>query len=299
MKILVIGSRGFIGSHCYEYFRNKGYETYGCDIFPDASNKNYFFIQPGSADYSTAFQHISFDACINASGSASVGLSLQYPEKDYELNVLNVKKILEAIQSFNPQCKFVNLSSAAVYGNPETLPIKETSRLQPISPYGKNKLSSEKVLKEYHEKYGIGTCSLRIFSAYGPGLKKQILWDIYQKAIQNNLVTLFGTGKESRDFIYISDIVRAIECIVLNAPFRAEPVNVASGFETTIEEVARLFIKYFNNKLTLSFTGVIKEGDPQNWVADISVLKNLGFVAAVNTEQGIASYIDWLKKDLL
>ena len=94
------------------------------------------------------------------------------------LNVSNVFKQLDAIRKFQPGCKYINLSSAAVYGNPESLPISEDHHLDPISPYGNHKKMAEEVCADFYTNYRIPTCSLRIFSAYGAGLQKQLFWDL-------------------------------------------------------------------------------------------------------------------------
>ena len=111
--------------------------------------------------------------------------SFKDPLFDFNLNVFNVFKILEAIKLFNDKCKFVNLSSAAVYGNPDILPIIETSTILPISPYGFHKSISETIVKEYYSVYKIQSISLRVFSVYGEYLKKQLFWDLYNKILNS------------------------------------------------------------------------------------------------------------------
>lgn len=285
MNILVAGSKGFIGSNCIRYFSGK-HNVWGCDVFPAGETEHYFQIKNNS-DFNIILSQNKIDLFINASGSAGVGFSIQNPEKDYELNVANVKIMLEAIRLNQPLCKFVTMSSAAVYGNPVSLPVAENALCIPLSVYGKNKLEAEKAVAGYHENYGIATCSLRIFSAYGPGLHKQLFWDIFQKRINSKHITLFGTGNESRDFIFIDDLMHAIETIAFGDKFSGEAINVSSGVETTIREAAGIFLNYLGKDLTLGFSGEQKPGDPLNWRADISKLKSLGFQSAVDMKQGL------------
>ncbi|HET6992174.1 MAG TPA: NAD-dependent epimerase/dehydratase family protein [Bacteroidia bacterium] len=285
MNILVAGSKGFIGRNCERYFSAK-HNVWGCDVLPAGESGNYFQIKNNS-DFNTILSRNKFDLFINASGSAGVGFSIQNPEKDYELNVANVKVMLEAIRLNQPLCKFVTMSSAAVYGNPVSLPVAEKALCIPLSVYGKNKQEAEKIVTDYHEKSGITTYSLRIFSAYGPGLHKQLFWDIFQKTIKSKHITLFGTGNESRDFIFIDDLMHAIETIVIGDRFSGEAINVSSGVETTIREAAEMFLNYLGNDLTLGFSGEQKPGDPLNWRADISKLKSLGFQSVVDMKQGL------------
>lgn len=293
MNIVIIGSKGFIGSHCSNYFKSQGHHVIGCDVV-DSNEKNYFLINSLENNFTKLFKNEQVDFCINASGSANVSYSYEYPEKDFELNVSLVINILAAIKSHCLSCKFINFSSAAVYGNPLQLPIKEDSELRPLSPYGYHKMLSEKLLLEYHRFFNLKTCSLRVFSAYGPGLRKQLFWDIYQKTRLNTSINLFGTGEESRDFIYISDLVKAVDCIMAKAEFKGEAINIASGDETSIFQVANEFLNQLSINQKLIFNGAEKSGDPKNWRANISLLTNFGFKPKVSIYQGIKEYSLWL-----
>lgn len=296
MKILIIGSKGFIGSHCVDYFESKGFEVFQADI-NELAEANYYKIELQNSDFSLPFKEYQFDVCINASGSAHVGFSFENPSKDFELNVVNVQKILVAIRDYNSDCKFINFSSAAVYGNPQILPINENSSCKPLSPYGFHKLQSELLLTEYHKFFALKTCSLRVFSAFGPRLKKQLFWDLYQKVIQNDTVTLFGTGTETRDFIYINDLLQIIDLVIENSPFQGSIYNVASQVETSIAEAAQVFIKAFSPEKKLAFNNEVKIGDPNNWVADTGILKGYGFKPQYDLSLGIKHYAQWLKEN--
>lgn len=294
MDILVIGSQGFIGRHCVQYFADRGHQVSHADIV-EANLPHYYCLSRYNTSFDSLFNNKNFDFCINASGSANVGFSFDHPNIDFELNVINVHKILVAIRTFNPLCKFVNFSSAAVYGNPESLPIQENQTKNPLSPYGFHKLQSEYILKEYNRFFGIGTASLRIFSAYGPGLKKQLFWDLFQKTQNSNNIELFGSGNETRDFIYIEDLLKAIELVILNSPFNGECYNVASGFEIKIKDAVMTFFNHFDSSIKLAFTGKQKIGDPDHWVADISNLKSLGYAPLWTLNAGLKETSEWMK----
>ena len=294
MKILVIGSKGFIGFNTMEYFKNQNFNVLGCDVVTDYVSKDYFQIDATNSDFHSLFEKHQFDACFNCSGAASVGLSIEFPLKDFNLNTLNVFKILEAIRIYQPSCKFINLSSAAVYGNPTQLPIKENVPLKPLSPYGIHKLQAEEIVKEFYDFYQVPTCSLRIFSAYGNGLRKQLFWDMYQKFLNADSIALYGTGKESRDFIHVNDIVRAFHFVLNHGAFVGEATNIANGVEFTIEYVAEIFRSNFKAQKTIGFNNQVKQGDPINWRADISILKSLGYEQTVTLEEGIQHYIHWI-----
>jgi UDP-glucose 4-epimerase len=294
MKILVIGSKGFIGSHCFSYFVSKGYEVTGCDVI-ETEEKNYISLNSKSFNLNQLFKDHQFNYCINAAGSAHVNYSFQYPEKDFELNVSLVINLLGAIKNNAPACKFINFSSAAVYGNPAVLPVEETAESKPLSPYGYHKLLSENLLFEYYRFFNLKTCSLRVFSAYGEGLRKQLFWDLYNKMLNTDKVELYGTGKESRDFIYIGDLVRLVELIIQKADFNGELYNIANGEEIRIEDAVAVFADAYGWKGNISFSGEEKTGDPLNWKGDIRKIKSLGYTRNYSFTDGVKQYCKWLK----
>ena len=298
MKILVFGSKGFIGQHVFRHFcGNVLHDVYGSDVVVDYPSKNYFQIDAANSDYQELFQQAPFDVCINCSGAASVPDSLVHPQRDFLLNTANVYKMLDAIRKYAPLCRFLNLSSAAVYGNPYKLPIQEDDKCKPVSPYGFHKLQAEQICQEFHLFFGLPTCSIRIFSAFGPGLKKQLFWDWAQRIKLSGNIALYGTGEESRDFIYIDDLLQAISCVVTGGDFSGETINVANGTEIFIKDAIGVFQKNSLTPFEYSFNGETRSGDPINWRADISRLSALGYVQQTSFEEGIKNYIRWLREE--
>lgn len=295
MKVLILGSKGFIGTHCIDYFSSKGYTVYGCDVIEDYYTQNYFLVDAVNPDYRSILSKQQIDVVINASGAAHVSESFRKPLRDFELNSGNVYKILDAIKEENPACKYLGLSSAAVYGNPDKLPVSEDEAVKPLSPYGFHKMYAEQMCREFLNFYNIQSSNLRIFSAYGPGLKKQLFWDLYLKCKNSSHIELFGTGKETRDFIFVTDLIRVIELVLKNAPFQGESINVGNGQEITIAWAVQNFIEAYNPSIKFSFNQQTKTGDPNNWEADISKLTAWGYTPDYNFEKGIKEYTLWLK----
>jgi len=296
-NILIIGSRGFIGKELKKYLCEKGYSVWGADVINDyTENNHYFIIDATNSNFHNLFENNKFDLCINCSGAASVPDSLENPMRDYNLNTVNVFKLLDAIKMYTPMCKFINLSSAAVYGNPNKLPITESLMNSPVSPYGIHKFMSEQICSEYHTFFNIPTCSLRIFSAYGEGLKKQLFWDLYKKTAYNKEIILFGTGEESRDFIYIKDLIQAIYRVAKNGDFKGDVINVANGREVFIKNCVAMFYGFFDKKIVYEFSGKGRKGDPNNWVADISILKKLGYQQKYELTDGLYNFYKWIKE---
>lgn len=296
-KIIIIGSKGFIGSHAYNFFSAlDDYECWGCDVAVDYTDDRYILVDSSNADFNEIFEAHTFDVCVNCSGAASVPDSLNNPLRDFSLNTFNVVKILDGIRKHSPGCRFVNLSSAAVYGDPQKLPVSEADPVLPVSPYGIHKMQAEQICQSFYTYWGVKTCSLRIFSAFGPGLKKQLFWDLYHKSVAQDTVTLFGTGDEGRDYIYIDDILQAIQLVIEKAAFTGESINVGNGCQCTIKQVAEIFYRELGWNGIVNFAGNARKGDPLNWEGDITKLTQLGYRQQHDMHSGLSKYVKWLKE---
>ena len=299
VKIVVIGAKGFIGSNLVAYLKQSGYDVWGADVVVDyVDTERYFLVDASNADYQFIFEQQQFDLCVNCSGAASVPESLKRPYRDFSLNSVNVYKLLEAIRLYQHGCRFINISSAAVYGNPDRLPVNEGDRVSPVSPYGVHKAISEQVCSLFHRYFDIPTISMRVFSAYGDGLKKQLFWDLFQKWKKGPEVRLFGTGMESRDFIYIGDLVRAIDLVFQSAEFDGTAINLANGEEIYIKDAVSDFYRNFEKPPRVIFGGENRPGDPVNWVADITKLKELGYQPRYDLKVGLKKYYQWIIKNV-
>ncbi len=296
-NILVLGSEGFVGSHLVTHFVLRGYNVFGCDVLEQSrsiANRNYFKYENIST-FSEILKSQKIDVCINAAGSGNVSLSINNPRFDFEKNTLDVFDILEAIRTYNTDCTYLHISSAAVYGEPKSFPITENTSPNPLSPYGWHKLAAELLCKEFSQVYGLKTIIIRPFSVYGTQLKKQLLWDLYQKyLINNNEVMLYGTGNETRDFIFIEDMASAIELILKSGNVNSDIFNIASGESNTIKKVAELFLSYIDKNAKIGFNSMERKGDPEFWKADISKITNLGFIPKTSLEQGLKIVAKWI-----
>ena len=122
------------------------------------------------------------------------------------------------------------------------------------------------------------------------------VWDLFHKIKDQEHPTLWGTGRESRDFIYISDIVRIIELAITHSDFNGEMVNVANGKQITISEVAETVRQVSGTKTLISFNGAERKGDPINWEANIDIIKSWGYEPRVDLENGVKMYFEWLQE---
>lgn len=302
-KILITGAAGFIGRGVSRYFSRRGYSTYGIDILapenaPIADLARYFQIKLPSNEFGNILKLVCPDVILHCAGRSSVTAAMSNPGEDYADGPILTFYLLDTIRQIYPSCAFVHLSSAAVYGNPHILPIKEEHIIQPISAYGFHKWQSEVVCREFAFLWGLKTVNVRIFSAYGPGLRRQVLWDITNKILNQPVVNLQGTGQESRDFIHIQDIVRGLEFIINHSEMNGQAYNLASGAETRIIQLANLILELIGLKKEIVFSGILPAGTPQNWQADINMLKQLGFIPQIALQEGVRNYVLWARSEL-
>ena len=292
MKVLITGANGFIGSKLLSFFSDKGHETIGVDICSNSSNvikadlSNLLSIED-------VLSNIKPDIIVHCAGNASVPISVQDPLTDLNRNVIVTETLLLAMKNTDCHSRLVFLSSAGVYGNQEVVPFVETMIPKPLSPYALHKYFCEQMCLYYVRNYSFDIKIVRIFSAYGPGLRKQIFWDMSEKIKNIGKLNLGGTGNEERDFIYIEDLIEALYIVSISS-FDDCIINVASGKATKIKDIASIFAKLHNlSNDVICFSNVSREGDPISMEANIDKLKSLGFEPKTGIEAGIKQYVEW------
>jgi len=298
-RVMISGVAGFIGRNVAGHYWKRGYEIIGIDIVPLENApaffmNRYFRIDLEKERIASLLQEYLPQVFIHCAGRASVELSVTDPGADFQASVPVTFSILDSLRVSAPDCKFIFLSSAAVYGNPRSLPVGEDHPTDPISPYGYHKLLCELMCNEFSSVYGQPTATIRIFSAYGQGLRRQVLWDTCLKAHKDpEVIELRGTGNETRDFIHVHDIARAIEIVEKNGSLNGEVYNLGFGIQISIRRLAELLISSMGMKRKLHFDGVVPRGNPLNWCADIRKIQDIGFQAAISPEEGIRKYGQW------
>ncbi|MBR9690054.1 NAD-dependent epimerase/dehydratase family protein, partial [Candidatus Woesearchaeota archaeon] len=183
-------------------------------------------------------------------------------------------------------------SSAAVYGDNDNLPLKEEEPYKPLSPYAQSKAEAEKLCYEYLQR-GLKTCALRFFNVYGSRQDSKspysgVISIFLEKAKNNEEITIYGNGKNTRDFIYISDLMQAN---ILAMKKGKGIYNAASGTEITIKELAEKIIEITNSNSDIVHKEE-RKGDIKKSRADITKIKQLGYSPKINIEQGLKELID-------
>ncbi|MBA3534480.1 MAG: SDR family oxidoreductase [Ardenticatenales bacterium] len=302
--VLITGVTGFLGQYVAYHFAQAGWRVVGVgtksiDDAPHHNLSHYQQMHLPSLALETLVQSQKPRLCVHCAGRSSVELSLREPLADFQASVPVTFHVLDILRQHAPTCHLIYLSSAAVYGNPAVLPISESAPPKPLSPYGFHKLLGEQLCTEFHQLYGLPTTILRIFSAYGPGLRRQVMWDMCQKALTQPLLSLRGTGEESRDFIHGQDVARVIHHLATSAPGKAEIYNLASGVETTIQVLAQLTLSALGRDIPIEFDGVIPAGTPRNWQADMTRLQGLGWKPRVPLARGVEGFAEWCRAEVM
>jgi UDP-glucose 4-epimerase len=275
-KIVITGASGFIGNSFGEYFSRNGYNVLGLTIDEIKSPKySVRKITFSSEEIAKIVNDEKPDVIIHAAGSASVGFSLIDPGQDFYNSVIPFQSLLEGVRM--SQCKpiIVYPSSAAVYGNPKRLPVKETDPLEPISPYGYHKVMGEKVAEEYSNLFSIPVLIIRLFSVFGPHQKKLLVWELFQKFANDQEVVLDGTGEETRDYLFIDNLTEILLTLLPKLEGNFNILNLASGTSISVKELTYKIKNLMGSEKNVVFKNKVRQGDPMFWQADISYLQKL------------------------
>ena len=306
MRSVVTGAAGFIGSHLAEHLLTLGHDVLGIDCFtsyyaPQLKRANIaaLLAEPRfrlvDADLTTADlgplldgADYVFHQAAQAGVRASWGESfVQYTRH----NVLATQRLLEALKG-RPLRKLVYASSSSVYGNAR-LPMRETARPQPVSPYGVTKLAAEHLCHLYHVSYGLPVVSLRYFTVYGPRQRPDMAIHKFICAIATGeSIALYGDGTQSRDFTYVEDVVRANVRAALT-PVAGMVMNIGGGVSITLRALLEVLQDVVGRRARLVHLGDQK-GDVGHTAADCRRAKRLlGFVPAVDIVDGLRRQVAW------
>jgi UDP-glucose 4-epimerase len=305
MSTWITGANGFIGRHLVRELADAGGVVHGVGHGAlDPGGARALGLQSwinGEVDAANlnalAAAHGLPSRVIHLAGGSSVGLSIERPFEDFSRTVASTARLLEWLRSSAPECLLVVASSAAVYGADHSGPIPEDAALTPMSPYGEHKLMMERLCASYARSYGIRSAIVRLFSVYGPHLRKQLLWDICSRLNAGGpVLTLGGTGAEIRDWTDVRDVARLLAQVAANAQqesFRL--VNGGSGRGASVAEIAQSLIGHFGGHRELRFSGTARPGDPASLLADDRRLREMRFDWRIPLVRGLADYVDWFK----
>ncbi|WP_257184002.1 NAD-dependent epimerase/dehydratase family protein [Staphylococcus hominis] len=309
-KILITGGAGFIGSHLSESLQDK-YDIYILDNFITGKRENIKFINDNkifnfditnTEKVKEVIKKYNFDYIIHLAALVSVEKSIKNPILSHEINGTSTIKILDIIRKYNKNIKkFIFASSAAVYGNDPTLPKSIDMAVEPSSPYAIDKYYSERTALNFNLLYGIPTTSLRFFNVYGPRQDASSPYSGVISKMQDSFhhkthFNIFGDGNQTRDFVYILDVVQAIQLIIKNCNVTNGKVyNVGTGIETTVNKVYEEFTNLYEYEINCSYQEE-RTGDIRYSYSDINNLVELGYEPRYNIRQGLFEYFNYINK---
>ncbi|MGX1105998.1 MULTISPECIES: NAD-dependent epimerase/dehydratase family protein [Bradyrhizobium] len=305
MIVWVTGANGFIGRHLVHELAGAGHAVHGVGHGAlDAAEARRLGLQSwinGEIDAANlnalATAHGLPAQIFHLAGGSSVGISIERPFEDFSRTVASTARLLEWLRGSAPNCAVIAASSAAVYGADHVGPIAESAIATPMSPYGQHKLMMEQLCGSYAQSFGIRCAIVRLFSVYGPNLRKQLLWDICSRlAAKEQVLTLGGTGNEIRDWTDVRDVARLLASVAAPSPQAAfRVINGGSGRGTSVADIAAGLIRQWGSNTVVRHSGVSRPGDPVSLLADDAVLRQIGFDWRIPLDQGLADYVAWFK----
>ncbi|TFG72330.1 MAG: NAD-dependent epimerase/dehydratase family protein [Anaerolineales bacterium] len=286
MRILVTGGAGFLGSALSNALAADTHEVIVlADLSmgdPQRLDSRVLFNRGSISNRPKVWSLLQGVQCVyHLAARVLVAESVLYPREYNEVNVSGTLALLEAVRDVGVP-RFIFTSSGAVYGDQDKHPVDETATPKPRSPYAVSKLSAEQYVHTIGALWGIETIALRIFNAYGPGQpvlaahSPVIPRFIHQAQGQGSLV-IFGTGNQSRDMVYVDDVVNALKAVLTAPATIPHTINIGSGTETSINTLADLILSITNSSSNIIYSPVQNEG-LLRLCADISLARQfLGY----------------------
>lgn len=304
MNILVTGGCGFIGSHVVERFYKEGHKIYIIDNLSTGSLENvkvkhkFYNLNISDKKCEEIFRSNKFDIVVHLSAQVDVKTSLEHPYLDTKSNLLGLTNMLDLSARYGVK-KFIFASSAAIYGNTEKIPVTEEIFRDPIAPYGMSKSVGEFYCQKWREIYGLNTLAFRFSNVYGPrqGASGEagVISIFLKKAIKGENLVIFGDGSQTRDFIYVEDLVDGIykasichEC--------SGVMNLSTNTEVSLNQLVDVLSKI--NPINKVLYKERKEGDILRSRLDNTKIKaTLNWTPKYSFEEGIKNTYDWYSKN--
>lgn len=308
-RILVTGGAGFIGSYLVDRLLEEGYEvkviddlSYGSmeNLASHEGDKNLHFIKGDIRNFADAKKAVeNVDVVFHEAGLVGIIFSVQNPVLTHEANVTGTLNLLKAASELGVK-RFVFASSAAVYGNPSIPRKEENMLLDPTtSPYAVSKLAAENYAMVFNELYGLETVSLRYFNVYGPRQRVDIATAygsvvllFLNRLLKNMAPLIFGDGEQTRDYVYIRDIVEANMLAMHSRNAAGEVFNIGTGVEVSVNEVAKVLKQLMNKAELQDIHAAPRPPDVRRGFADIEKAKKLlGYNPRFSLREGIVDLI--------
>jgi len=236
---------------------------------------------------------------INAAGPSSVSDSISDHKSYVEFPWQQCLAQLKVLNELPDPPTYLFISSGSVYGNTPILGASETHSLNPVSPYAQGKLLAENSIQDFSHVYRGNIIIARCFSVYDYNLRTRLPYLISQKMQESQSFSLFGTGSEKRDYIHVSDVVEAFQKIITQN-YKFGIFNIGTGIPITVRELCEMasnvFEQKFHPKIAVNFNGETRVFDPENLIADIATLREIGFTPKIEPNIGLLRYFKSIKE---
>ena len=308
-KVLVTGGAGFIGSHVADSLLEKGCEVHVLDNLSGGTREN---VPDGAAFHEldvrdeaveALFAEHRFSVMCHLAAQMDVRVSVADPQFDASVNVLGLLNLMEAGRAHGLEKVAFASTGGAIYGDPDPTvngggPQPESHPTRPLSPYGITKLVSEHYLRFYQATHGIGYAALRFGNVYGPRQNPHgeagVVAIFAQRLLRGDAVTINGDGKQTRDYVYVGDVVRAFVAGLANEG--SDVYNVGTGVETDVNELFG-HINRFTGANADETHGEAKPGEQMRSVLDTShAQRALGWRPEVDVATGLERTVDWFRE---
>lgn len=308
-KILVTGGNGFIGSHLIDLLAYQGYSNlvsidnlsgsnYGSNLNLNGNCKYIYGDIANTVFLDKIFASEKFDYVFHIAANGNVPYSNEFPLVDFNSNALGTFNVFNLALKYSIE-KLIFASTAAVYGVPESVPVKETDKLDPISNYGLTKLYGEKLAIAYYKTYGLKSNVIRIFNTYGPRQPRYVLYDFIKKlSLNQQKLEVLGDGEQIRDYAFVSDTVNAFFQVMVNADINGEVFNISGGNPINIKFLIQNISEILEINPEITYTGKSWPGDIKILNGDITKLKQrINFAPKVSIREGLEISIKWFKEN--
>ncbi len=295
-NILILGGGGFIGSHLYHRINQQQYQVQRTVRAGQSSAADTL---TGDIDQILLNHCTKPDVIFHVAGGASVAESIRNPQQDFDKTLPGINALLNKMREDWPDSKLIYLSSAAVYGQNASLQTPASTPLAPMSPYGLHKKMTEDMLRYYASAYQLPIKIVRPFSVYGPRLRKQLFWDVLQKARAGQF-TYFGSGMQQRDWLYVDDLADFL-LYLSDSGWQQTPqiFNAGSGKPTTVRAAIELTLQLAGYSRQPEFSLHAKAGDPDDLVAAEQELSSFTCLHQTSLPEGLKQYIQWFNESVL